>query len=366
MSRIISIGTSVPKYGTKQSVILDFMQAAYANETASRKLNLLFQHSGISSRYSVVSDFDMAAGKHTLFNGSPVLPRVDERLNVFKKHALPLAIAAVQNALEKLGTNIRDFGFTHLITVTCTGLYAPGLDVELMEELNLPNDIFHTAVNFLGCNAAFHALKVGDMIAKTDDKAKVLIVCVELCTLHFQPKNNSDNLLSNTIFGDGAAAVILASDSYCKMHQCKGLTINGFYSVVLNNGKPLMGWNVTPINFEMVLDAKIPEFIGNAAIDLVRNAGKKLKIKPNSLKYWAIHPGGKRILDVIQHQLQLTDSDLRFSYKVLDEYGNMSSPTILFVLNEIEKANPKTNETVFSIGFGPGLSIETGLFTYAK
>jgi Predicted naringenin-chalcone synthase len=366
MSRIISIGTSVPEYGTKQSVILNFMQTAYANETASRKLSLLFQHSGISNRYSVVSDFNLAKGEHTLFNGSPVLPGVHERLNVFKEHVLPLATAAVQNALKKLGTNIKDFGFTHLITVTCTGLYAPGLDAELMDELNLPNDIFHTSINFLGCNAAFHALKVGDMIAKTDENAKVLIVCVELCTLHFQPKNNNDNLLSNTIFGDGAAAVIITSDNFSKINHYKGLTINGFYSVVLNKGKHLMGWNVTPVNFEMVLDAQIPEFIGDVAIDLVRIAVEKLNIQSNLIKYWAIHPGGKRILDVVQKQLQLTDSDLQFSYKVLDAYGNMSSPTILFVMNEIQNSNPKINETIFSVGFGPGLSIETGLFTYAE
>jgi len=326
----------------------------------------LFHHSGISSRYSVISDFDIAAGKHTLFNGSPVLPKVNERLNVFKDNAIPLAISSIQNAVKKLDTSITDFGFTHLITATCTGLYAPGINAELIEQLDLPNDIFHTSVNFLGCNAAFHALKIGDMIAQTDENAKVLIVCVELCTLHFQPKNNNDNLLSNTLFGDGAAAVIIISDSYGKAHHLGGLTINGFYSLLLNKGKHLMGWNITPVNFEMILDAKIPEFIGDEVIDLVHKAETKFGIKPKSIKHWAIHPGGKRILDVIQSQLQLTDDDLHSSYKVLDEYGNMSSPTILFVMNEIEKSKPKPNETIFSVGFGPGLSIETGLFTYVE
>ena len=137
------------------------MRNAYDDELVSRKLNVLFHHSGISTRYSVISDFDIALKRHTLFNGSDILPKVEERLNVFKEYAVPLSIRAIQNAVEKIGITIANFGFTHLITVTCTGLYAPGIDAELIEHLNLPEDIFHTSVNFMGCNAAFHALKLG-------------------------------------------------------------------------------------------------------------------------------------------------------------------------------------------------------------
>ncbi len=366
MSRIISIGTSVPEYGTKQSAILNFMQEAYADERASRKLNLLFHHSGIGTRYSVIPDFDKALEKHTFFNGNQSLPKVEVRLNVFKENVVPLAIMAIQNSVEKLGTTVSDFGFNHLITVTCTGMSAPGINAELVEQLNLPNDIFHTSVNFLGCNAAFHALKIGDMIAQTDKDAKVLIVCVELCTLHFQPKDNNDNLLSNTIFGDGAAAVIITSDSYGKRDQHIGLALNGFYSLLLNKGKHLMGWNITPVNFEMILDAHVPEFIGDEINSIILKAGKKFNIQPETIHHWAIHPGGKKILDTIKKQLQLTDADLQSSYKILNEYGNMSSPTILFVLNEIVQSQLKPNETIFSVGFGPGLSIETALFTYVE
>jgi predicted naringenin-chalcone synthase len=218
----------------------------------------------------------------------------------------------------------------------------------------------------MGCNAAFPALKIANMIAKTDEHAKVLIVCVELCTIHFQPKDDHDNLLSNTIFGDGAAAVIVVSDTAAKQNHQKGLVLNGFYSLLLNKGKDLMGWNITPINFEMILDAKIPEFIGDEVNDIILKAGEKLNISPSAINKWAIHPGGKKILDTIKKQLQLNDSDMKFSYKVLNEYGNMSSPTILFVLNEIMQAEHESNETIFSIGFAPGLSIETSKFTYAE
>jgi predicted naringenin-chalcone synthase len=362
MSRIISIGTAVPRHNTEQNEILAFMHAAYDDETASRKLNVLFHHSGISTRYSAIPDFDMVKPGHFLFNGNRTIPGVTERLTVFKDNAVSLAINAIQDTVAKLRITVAEAGITHLITVTCTGMYAPGLDAELIEQLNLPSDIYHTSVNFLGCNAAFHALKIGDMIAQTDENAKVLIVCVELCTLHFQPKNNTDNLLSNTIFGDGAAALIITSDKYSDRNHLPGLSIKGFYSVLLSEGKDLMGWNVTPVNFEMVLDTRVPEFIGEELGGIIVNARRKLMFE--TIHKWVVHPGGKKILDTIKKQLQLDDHDLGNSYKILNEYGNMSSPTILFVLDEVVRHKPGPHENIFAVGFGPGLSIETALLAY--
>lgn len=364
MSKIVSIGTAVPQYGTEQSVILGFMKDAYKDDIAARKLNVLFKHSGISTRYSTIPDFDKTKSKNVLFNGMPDTSTVENRLKIFKEKAVPLAIEAISNSCKKINTDISDFGITHLITVSCTGLYAPGIDAELIEELNLPADIFHISVNFLGCNAAFHALKIADLITKSDDNAKVLIVCVELCTLHFQPKNNHDNLLSNTIFGDGAAAVIITSDKYQNNPKQNRLVIDGFYSLLLPKGKDLMGWNITPVNFEMILDAKIPDFIGSEINAIILKASKNFNIEPNTINKWAVHPGGKKILDTIKRELQLNEEDLKYSYKILDEYGNMSSPTILFVLNELMEAKQNKNDSVFSIGFGPGLSIETALFRF--
>jgi predicted naringenin-chalcone synthase len=365
MSKIISIGTAVPKYSAKQSTILDFMQTAYNDNNASRMLKVLFNYSGINTRYSVLPDFDNSLPDHVLFSENQCTPTVMDRADIFKEHAVKLAIEAIRNSLNKLNKSIDEFEITHLITVTCTGIYAPGIDAAIIEQLELPNDIFHTSINFMGCNAAFPALKLADMIAKTDPNSKVVIVCVELCTLHFQPKNNHDNLLSNTIFGDGAAAVLVVPDNLTNIDYQGGMSINGFYSLLLNKGKDLMSWNITPVNFEMVLDARIPEFIGDEVDELVLKAGKKLNITTDKIDRWAIHPGGKKILDTIKKQLKLNDSDLQYSYKVLDEYGNMSSPTILFVLNEIMQELHKPDETIFSIGFGPGLSIETAMFTYA-
>lgn len=364
MSTIISIGTAVPQYSANQSTILEFMKTAYNDVTASRKLNILFHNSGIQSRYSVLPDFGNNHTDNGFFNVKQPVPDVTQRLDLFKEKVVPLAIAAMKDAYQKLNTTIKEFKITHLITVTCTGIYAPGLGAALIEQLGLPDDIFHTAINFMGCNAAFPAINLADMITKTDENARVLIVCVELCTLHFQAIDNNDNLLANTIFGDGAAAVVVVSDKAAKNNQQSGLAIHGFYSLLLNKGKNLMGWNITPVNFEMVLDSGIPEFIGNEVQEIVMRASEKFNTDASAINKWAIHPGGKKILDAVKNQMQLSDSDMQYSYKVLADYGNMSSPTILFVLNEIMQAGQTDGETILSIGFGPGLSIETALLTY--
>ena len=357
-SRIISIGTAVPEYLTSQDTILGFMQKEYQDPAASRKLNVLFHHSAIHSRHSAVPDFS-DTDERLLFPLTHELPMVSQRMDVYKQQSLPLAVRAVENSFKNIQTSIAEFGITHLITVTCTGIYAPGLDIELLQALDLPRDIFHTSLNFLGCNAAFPALKIADSIVKSHNDARVLVVSVELCTLHFQPKNDSDNLLSNTIFGDGAAAVIMVSESMAIEHHLKGFSLTGFYPILLKRGKELMGWNITSVNFEMILAAGVSEFLGEELEQLMVAVSEKLNLTIDTIHHWAVHPGGKKILDTVQHGLQLTNNELRHSYKVLYDYGNMSSPTILFVLNEIFKGNPNSGETVFAMGFGPGISIET-------
>ena len=358
MSRIVSIATAVPEYKSSQETILDFMDDAYQDVDATRKLKVLFYNSGINNRHSAIPDFSNS-GERILFPVTHELPVVSERMEVYKQKALPLAVKAARKAFENIETSIRDFGITHLITVTCTGIYAPGIDAELLQELDLPPDIFRTSLNFIGCNAAFPAMRIADSIVKSHNDARVLVVCVELCTIHFQPKSNSDNLLSNTIFGDGAAAIILISDDLATEKNLKGFSLTGFCPLLLNRGKELMGWNITPLNFEMILDAGIPEFLGEELEQLMSLIAEKLLLKPDTINHWAVHPGGKKILDTIQRRLNMENDELKSSYDVLRNYGNMSSPTILFVLNEIFNLNPTNGDNVLAMGFGPGISIET-------
>ncbi len=360
-SRIISIGTAVPDYSSSQETILSFMQEAYQDVVASRKLKVLFHQSGISKRHSAIPDFS-ESDERTLFPANHELPDVAKRMDVFKQNALPLAVKAVEKAFTNIQAQVRDFGITHLITVTCTGMYAPGIDAELMHELDLLPDTFHTSLNFLGCNAAFPALKMADSFVKSHSDARVLVVCVELCTLHFQPKSNSDNLLSNTIFGDGAAAVILVSDEMATAANLKGFSLTGFCPLLLKRGKNLMGWNITPLNFEMILNAGVPDFLGEEIDELMELVSAKLNVTQPAIHHWAVHPGGKKILDTIKRKLQMTDNELSCSYDILRNYGNMSSPTILFVLNEILNKKIMNGQKILAIGFGPGISIETALF----
>jgi predicted naringenin-chalcone synthase len=365
MNRIIAIGTAVPPYGIDQLSILDFMKDAYKNDRVARKLGFLFRQSGISKRHSVVPDFCKAHRQRALFGDGQIQPDIEKRMDIFKKEAPLLCLDAIKDAFSKLNVSEKELGITHLITVSCTGIASPGIDSELSERLQLRNDISRFPLNFVGCNAAFPALKAADMIIQSEKNAKVLVVCVELCTLHFQPKANTDNLLSNTLFGDGAAAAIVTSESYAAQNRHGGLGMRGFYSLLLGKGKCLMGWNVTPLNFEMNLHVSVSDFIGEEIEKIIVKAEKKLDFKVTDIRTWAVHPGGKKILDRIGKQLGLGNGELQYSFKILESYGNMSSPTILFVLNEALKAGLRPNEQVFSLGFGPGLSVETAVFTYA-
>ncbi len=365
MGRIISIGTAVPQYKTKQSDILDFMCSAYNNETASRKLKILFHSSGIDFRHSVVPDFGRPGSGNQFFIPENQ-PDVEKRMKKYAENASDLAIDAIRNSFSKINSSVEKFGITHLITVTCTALYAPGIDTEIIEKLNLPNDVERTSVNFMGCNAAFPALKIANRIVQSDKNAKVLVVCVELCTLHFQPKYDTDNLLSNTIFGDGAAAAVVVSDEPANNSHMSGLSINGYYSVLLNQGKDLMGWHIKPLNFEMVLNAKVPAFIGENISQLISKVEQKLDFKTASIGKWAVHPGGRKILDEVKRHLPFLKNELEFSYQILREYGNMSSPTILFVLSLILEQELTPGEKIVALGFGPGITIDSVLLTYAE
>lgn len=363
MSNIVSIGTAVPAYHTPQSEILEFMQQSYADPIISRKLSVLFAHSGISFRHSAIPDFDLKEDSGELFGLNKERPDVHLRHENFKKLFLPLALNAVEESLKPLEACLKTSDITHLITVTCTGLYAPGPDICLMKALGLSTDVMHTGINFIGCNAAFPALRIADMIAKADSNAIVLIVCVELCTLHYQPITENDNILSNTIFGDGAAAVVVTSRSAIHRDDSSYLEIHDFYSQLIPSGGDLLCWNITPAAFEMKLDASLPGLIGEEVGQLFEKIQKKLNINKDTIKHWAFHPGGKRILDAIQKSINLNDKDMHYSRGILNNYGNMSSPTILFIINEIWKENPEIGKQIFAMGFGPGLSIDTTLLS---
>ncbi len=357
MSQITSIGTAVPRFKHNQDEILRFMSRIYAfNERERRTLKYLYHHSGISSRYSVLSDYSREPGEWTFYPAGENLepfPSLEERMKIFNHYAVDLSANAILNCLEN---KLEPHQVTHLITVTCTGLSAPGLDIQLLELLDLPKNIIRTSVNFMGCYAAIHALKLADVFCQSDPSAKVLIVCTELCTLHFQQLATTDNITSSLLFGDGSAAVLITSDQ----DNCTGYRLAGFYGEVMPKGKKDMSWELSSTGFNMTLSGYVPELIEEDFEALVQRALAKQQITHNQITHWAIHPGGKRILEAIAKSLSLSKDQLDASYQILQEYGNMSSPTILFVLKKIfSRLNNPGNQMVFGAAFGPGLTMET-------
>ncbi len=359
MSKIISISTAVPSYSHDQQDILTFMQEVYAmNETDKRKLKFLYHQSGIDTRYSVLPDYSLSAADWEFYPATENLepfPNLELRMKWFNKTAPALTIDAVEKCIED---KIAKDEITHLITVSCTGMSAPGLDLQVMEAMNLRPDIFRTSVNFMGCYAAIHGLKLADAFCKSDKNAKVLVVCTELCTLHFQKENNMDNIASSLLFGDGSAAVLVTSDDF----NLPGLTINNFYSEVAFKGKKDMSWELSSSGFLMTLSGYVPELIEQDFNQLLQNALQHANIDKEQISHWCVHPGGKRILTAIEKSVSINPDDLCHSYNVLKNYGNMSSPTILFVLKEIMDSLKSKNEKkakIFGAAFGPGLTLET-------
>ena len=361
MSKIISIGTAVPAYRHRQEDILHFMQQVYAmNETDRRKLKFLYHQSGIETRHSVIPDYCRPAGEWKFYPNSENLepfPSLELRMAWYHKYAAPLSVDAIRQCLDG---HIPSSGITHLITVSCTGMSAPGLDLHIIQLMDLPKTIYRTSVNFMGCYAAIHALKMADAICKTDTTANVLIVCTELCTLHFQKDPTADNLASGLLFSDGAAAALITHDA----HEKKGWHIDSFYAEIVAKGKKDMAWDLSGNGFLMTLSGYIPELIGEDFEALTGRALQQAGKTKEAITHWCIHPGGKRILDVIGKTLQLPEQALKPSYDILSSYGNMSSATILFVLKEImNDYKPSANEGLFGAAFGPGLTMETFLLS---
>jgi predicted naringenin-chalcone synthase len=333
------------------------MQNIFAmNQVESRKLRFLYHQSGIDQRYSVISDYSRPVNEWKFYPHSENLepfPSLEQRMLMYNKYAAPLSVDAIRKCIEGY---ISSEEITHLITVSCTGMSAPGLDLQVMELMDLPKTTFRTSVNFMGCYAAIHALKLADALCKSDKEAKVIIVCTELCTLHFQKEPTIDNVTSSLLFGDGSAAMLVTHND----DKHSGLFIKSFYSEVLAKGKKDMAWELSSTGFLMTLSGYVPELVEEDFAGLVNRALAHGGLSKREVTGWCIHPGGKRILEAVQKSLLLDEVNLRDSYDTLKKYGNMSSPTIMFVLkNFMHKPDALRREKIFAAAFGPGLTMET-------
>lgn len=355
---INSIGTSLPPHVTDQGKIADFMvRHLQMDEEEERKLRILYRASGIQKRYSVLEDFSKNLNGQSFFKEDVAFPSAKPRMVLYQRHALDLARRAIISALES--SDVGTEHITHLIAVSCTGMYAPGLDIELIEELGLNTDTQRTSINFMGCYAAFNALKAANNIIGADPEAKVLVVCVELCSIHLQEKKDDQNLLANAIFGDGAAALVLSSSS-----GCRSLELSSFFSDLALQGKQEMGWFIGDYGFEMRLSASVPDVIQEGIGDLTTRLLDKINLEISDIDFYAIHPGGKRILEVIEEQLNITREQNQPAREILRTHGNMSSPTVLFVIKSVFDAMTLEDDKkhILSFAFGPGLTLESAVF----
>ncbi len=365
MSKIVSIATGTPQYKHEQQDIFSFADAVYSqNEADTRKLKFLYGHSGISTRYSSIPDYGLPVEERQFYAKNEVLepfPNIEARMEWYAANAAPLSIETIGKCIDG---KVAIADITHLITVSCTGMSAPGLDLEIVEQMGMSPNIFRTSVNFMGCYAAVHALKLAAALCDATPDANVLVVCTEFCTLHFQKENSIDNLTATLLFADGCAAMLIQPDTT----EEKGLTIGSFFSEIAFKGKNDMSWTLSSKGFLMTLSGYVADLVKEDFDTLVGKALKNAGLLKGGITHWCIHPGGKKILEAIGISAKLPKEALKYSYEILDNYGNMSSPTILFVLqkimDELTSTPPEKNAIIFGAAFGPGLTMETFIARY--
>ncbi len=361
---ITSLGTATPPYRFEQDDIANYLVRHNGgnNSIDQRKIRWLFKKTGIQQRYSVLPDFTHQEKDKQLFtstNGSPP-PSTRKRMQQYHQHALPLAKTAIENCLASSNTSSADI--THLITVSCTGLYAPGLDVDLIKQLNLPSTIHRTSINYMGCYAAINALKVADNITRAHPSAHVVIISIELCSLHFQEAQDYDNLLATALFGDGAAAALVEPKP---SSTNKAFGLSTFYADIIPDSEEDMAWTIGDFGFELTLSATVPQQLKQGLQQLNHHLLPTSTIHQSSPDFFAIHPGGKEILKTCEEELHISPHENRYAYQILEEFGNMSSPTILFILEKIWKSLKSQDHGKKALGasFGPGLTLESMLLT---
>ncbi len=351
MAYIQNIGLAKAPFKHNQQDILQFALDQYkVPDRMIDKVERLYERCEINTRYSAIEDFSLTEDKRKLFKKGETTS-IQERMDVYFKVAPALCKQAVQDCLQASDYK----NITHLITVSCTGMAAPGLDILLIESLGLANHTQRTSVNFMGCYAGFHALKMANAICAEHKNAQVLIVDVELCTLHFQHDFSMDNVAASLLFADGAAATLVSNNQENSLFK-----IHSFYSELAPEGQKDMAWHIGDTGFLMTLSGYVPSILSEYIAPLLSNA----IANKEEIKHWAIHPGGKKIITEIAKALKLTESDVQVSRDVLLNHGNMSSATIFFVLDALLKKDFKAGEKLFATGFGPGLTIESAILSF--
>jgi predicted naringenin-chalcone synthase len=336
------ITTGVPSRDVHERFVRFGREQLHGDAERAARFERMVEMCGIEHRYSCVEeieDFYLRDGR---------FPSTAERMCAFETLAPALAATTVERLLS--GPELRRI--THLVITSCTGFSAPGVDVELIKRCGLSGSVERVLIGFMGCYAAINALKVARHIVRSEPSSRVLVVNLELCTLHLRETTDLEALLGFLLFADGCAACLVTSEPH-------GLAIESFRALLVPETDELMTWDIRDTGFEMGLSPRVPGAIrhalGGGLEEILDGAS------PAAIDLWAVHPGGRSILDAVQRALQLAPSALGASRDVLARYGNMSSATVMFVLDALQRANPRSAAGL-AMSFGPGLVAETMRF----
>jgi predicted naringenin-chalcone synthase len=342
LARINAIGTATPGHDIHQAFI-DWAGQRVTDPRETGLFSRMAARSGIAHRYSVLprgKDGGSPVGPDG-FYAADILPPTSARMSLYAEYAPELALEAIR-ALGPIGN------ISHLVVASCTGFTAPGVDQIIAERLGLSPSVERLLVGFMGCYAAISALRSARHIVRSDPQARVLVVAVELSTIHLQPDSAIEPLLAMLQFGDGAAAAIVTAGG-------PGLAIDAPFAATLPDSGDLIRWTIGDQGFAMHLSGEVPSRIAEA----LRDPGFRKILTggpdPSAVDAWAVHAGGRSILDAVSHALDLEEDVLAVSRAVLRDFGNMSSATLMFALARFMKERP---ERGVALAFGPGLAAE--------
>jgi predicted naringenin-chalcone synthase len=342
------IATAVPPYDV-HAAFVEFATDTIADPHKRALFGRMVTLSDIQHRYAIIEPGPRPRDKVLDTEGfyrRGGFPSTAARMALYEPHALNLAMRAVRTL------DADPLGITHLIVASCTGFTAPGLDFQIMQAAGLPDGIHRTIVGFMGCFAAVNALKLADQIVRADRQSRVLVVNLELCSLHLQEDfQDVPKMLSFLLFADGASAALVTADPI-------GIALGRFQATVIPRSQALITWHIGDSGFEMHLSGQVP---GRIRRWLPEHGPKLLPAEPAVL--WAVHAGGRSILDSVQQGLHLAPDALRCSREILRDFGNMSSATLMFVLEKI-LLDRDARGPGMAMAFGPGLSVET--FAFAR
>jgi prepilin-type processing-associated H-X9-DG protein len=360
---LLGLGTALPGTAIRQEDALGIARRLVRPSPEQESwLPALYAGSGILTRHlalpaAVIRDV-LDGTRHT---GSPFLPTGEadargpttpQRMEHYARLAPPLALESSGRALASAGVAAHEV--THLVTVSCTGLAAPGVDRELIEGLGLPGTVERTNVGFMGCHAALNGLRVAAGLA-SNPASRVLLCATELCSLHYHYGWCPEKLVANALFADGSAAIVAAREGPAEAWR---LSASG--ACLVPDSADAMTWVIGTHGFEMTLSRAVPGLIARYLRPFLQQWLGKQGMKVDEVRSWAVHPGGPRILAAAEEALGLPQEALSASREVLARCGNMSSPTLLFILDEMRRRGERP--PCVALGFGPGLAVEAALF----